>query len=46
MRVSLNYIKVRLKERDHLIYKVCLRFAYFAKIENFFVESTVDKGKN
>ena len=25
--------------------RVCLEFVYFAEIENFFVENTVDKGK-
>ena len=29
-----------------LTLRFCLRFAYFAEIENFFAKNTIDKGKN
>ena len=32
--------------KKKVVFEVCLRFTYFAKTKNFFVESIVDKSKN
>ena len=32
--------------KNQTLFRIYLKFVYFIKIENFFVESTVDKDKN